>query len=332
MIQATKFLVDPAWRISIKDLGITEDEVLRRALLPLDIFSRQKAQLTAKEYFRLWEGLEKSIKSPCFPLEIAKRITAEAFSPPIFACLCSPNMDIAMARLSKFKQLIGPMVLKVEKGQKETVLTIDCLYTEQPLPESLAVMELVFLTNIVRLGTREFITPSYVSTKTELSDVDKYSEYFGKVPVQGRYHQIKFSREDTTRPFLTENQGMWNFFEPELKKRLSELQKESTFSNRVRSSLYELLPSGRGTSDSVAKTLAVSKRTLQRYLKNEGTTFQKELNKTREQLARHYLENSSLPGSQISFLLGFDDPNSFVRAFRSWTGKTPEKVRSELVH
>ena len=81
---------------------------------------------------------------------------------------------------------------------------------------------------------------------------------------------------------------------------------------------------------SVAKNLAISKRTLQRYLSNEKTYFQKELNTTREKLARHYLTNSTYSGAEISFLLGFEDPNSFVRAFRSWTGETPEQLRAEI--
>jgi AraC-like DNA-binding protein len=84
--------------------------------------------------------------------------------------------------------------------------------------------------------------------------------------------------------------------------------------------------------DDVAKNLAIGKRTLQRQLSQEKTSFQQELNKTREKLARHYLINSSYSGAQISFLLGFEDPNSFVRAFRSWTGETPERVRMEISH
>lgn len=130
MIQAAKFVVDPVWRIIIKDLGITEGEVLKRAGLPLDLFSRQNAELSAREYFRLWEGLERSLKTPCFPLEIVKGISAEAFSPPIFASLCSPNLNTAMERLSRFKQLIGPMRLSVDIGKQETTLTMDCLYTD----------------------------------------------------------------------------------------------------------------------------------------------------------------------------------------------------------
>ena len=50
-----------------------------------------------------------------------------------------------------------------------------------------------------------------------------------------------------------------------------------------------------------------------------------------EELARHYLSNSDLSGSQISYLLGFENPNSFFRAFHAWTGFTAESVRSQPV-
>ncbi|MDJ0763663.1 MAG: AraC family transcriptional regulator [Myxococcota bacterium] len=49
--------------------------------------------------------------------------------------------------------------------------------------------------------------------------------------------------------------------------------------------------------------------------------------KRRQQLAVHHLKSSQMSGAEISFLLGFDDPNSFFRAFRAWTGETPDQVR-----
>jgi AraC-like DNA-binding protein len=78
----------------------------------------------------------------------------------------------------------------------------------------------------------------------------------------------------------------------------------------------------------VSSRLAVSTRTLQRRLNAENTSFQLLLNRTREQLARHYLKGSTMSGAEISFLLGFEDPNSFFRAFHSWTGETPEQART----
>lgn len=71
----------------------------------------------------------------------------------------------------------------------------------------------------------------------------------------------------------------------------------------------------------------MSKRTLQRRLREEDTTFLEVLSSTRLQLANHYLANTPLSFVEISFLLGFGDPNSFYRAFHEWTGKTPQRVR-----
>ena len=50
----------------------------------------------------------------------------------------------------------------------------------------------------------------------------------------------------------------------------------------------------------------------------------------REELAKHYLKSSPMTGAEISFLLGYEDPNSFFRAFRGWTGETPEAARTRL--
>lgn len=53
------------------------------------------------------------------------------------------------------------------------------------------------------------------------------------------------------------------------------------------------------------------------------------LNATRESLARHYLVNGSFTAAEIAFLLGYEEPSSFYRAFHSWTGQTPERIRAD---
>ncbi len=108
---------------------------------------------------------------------------------------------------------------------------------------------------------------------------------------------------------------------------MSELEAGTTAEERVRASLLERLPTGAGSMGAVAHDLALSTRTLQRRLRDEGTTFQGVLNYTRESLALHYLAESDMPAGEIAFLLGYEDTRSFYRAFRAWTGKTPELAR-----
>ncbi|MGH1362033.1 MAG: AraC family transcriptional regulator ligand-binding domain-containing protein [Calditrichia bacterium] len=331
MNQEVKFSVEQSWRLILKDLGINVGTLLRRASLPQNLFTQKNIRLTSQDYFRLWKALEESVNDPLFSLRVGQMISTEEFSPPIFAALCSPNLNIAMQRLSTYKKLIGPIVLDVDIGSQQTVLSIDSLYTANwPLPDSYVEAEITFLVHLVRLATREQIQPISIKSPSNNLSGSQFTKYFGVRAKLAEKAQISFSAVDAARPFLTENEFVWNAFEPELRNRLAEIDERISYMLKVQQSLFELLPTGVYSINEVAKSLAVSKRTLQRHLSSEQTTFQKVLNATRQKLAYHYLENPALSRSQISFLLGYEDANSFVRAFRSWTGKTPQKVRMEL--
>ncbi|WP_164705726.1 helix-turn-helix transcriptional regulator, partial [Pseudomonas viridiflava] len=96
---------------------------------------------------------------------------------------------------------------------------------------------------------------------------------------------------------------------------LSDLDRTCGMLERVRSALLESLPAGEVSMQAVGRKLGVSTRTLQRRLQSEGTSFQQILDTLRESLAHHYLRNTAMSSAEISFLLGFEDPNSFARAF-----------------
>ena len=77
----------------------------------------------------------------------------------------------------------------------------------------------------------------------------------------------------------------------------------------------------------IARELHISSRTLQRRLQEAGYSFQQVMEEARHQLARHYLTNSLLELNETAYLLGFEDANSFVRAFRGWEGVPPAHWR-----
>lgn len=104
---------------------------------------------------------------------------------------------------------------------------------------------------------------------------------------------------------------------------------DETLAARVRSVLIEALPAGEVAADEKAHRLGVSKRTLQRKLGDEGTTYQKQLNHVRELLAKRYLTTTSMRTDEIAFMLGYAEPNSFLRAFNSWTGSTLSEYRKQ---
>lgn len=328
MTQAKTFPVDAGWRTLLRDLGVKPADVMRRAGLPEDLLARPQAGLSTAEYFSFWRSLEAAVGDPLFPLRLVDAITPEAFSPPIFAALCSPNLRLATQRLSQYKRLVAPMALDLTVDKRGALSLsprwLDALVAP---PLSVVASELAFFVRLVQLATREPIHAVQVTMPTIPDPLPEYERYFGASIRKGKAASISFSASDAELPFLTANDAIWQVFEPDLRRRLAELDETASTSERVRALLLESLPSGQASMDSIAGRMAMSKRTLQRRLGEDGVTFQSLVNQTREALARHYLSRTTLSNGEISFLLGFEDPNSFFRAFHDWTGCTPDELR-----
>lgn len=329
MTRNQTFFLNIGWRTLLKDMGIRPEHVLRRAGLPEDTLSRVGDGLSTEAYFRFWRSLEAEAGHPLFPLKIVESVSTELFDPPLFAALCSANLLQAVQRLAKYKQLMAPMSLEVAVGSHgEMTISPRWLFAQHDVPHSLLVAELAFFIRLARLATREPVN-ALALTLPELPPTPHLRHveaFFGGTITQG-HPGITFSSTDALRPFLTVNEGMWRVFEPELRRRLSELDATATTGERVQAVLLELIPGNAASIDAVAVRLGMSRRTLQRRLEEEGESFRALINSIREKLARHYLQNSALSGSEIAFLLGFEDPNSFYRAFHEWTGQTPDSAR-----
>jgi AraC-like DNA-binding protein len=323
----TSFRIGPSGQVLLADLGISVPNVLSRAALPEALFAERTVALTVSEYYDFWRALGDEAADPLLPIRIGKAISVETFDPPLFAAFCSPTLTVAVSRIAKYKKLIGPMRLVV--GSSIDAITIETLWPEDSHPpDILLITELVFWVALARMATRAEIRPLRVNAPVQFApdQADAYRDFFG-VPIDhATVPSITFSASDAERPFLTANDQMWDCFEPGLRRQLTDLDTGAATVDLVRSALLRQLPAGSATMRSVARELAISTRTLQRRLQVEGASFQSVLRDTREALARHYLARPDLTAGQISYLLGYDDTNSFYRAFHSWTGQTPSSA------
>lgn len=324
-----RYALDPTARAMLTDLGLSPTAVLRRAGLRPGLLSTGPVWLSQDEFFSLWRAMEIEANHPNLPILIVEKLSPELFSPSLFAAVVSPDLNTAAHRVAHYKRLIGPLHLDIDIGAHETTLSFAWPAGPHP-PDSMVLTELLFWVGLARLGTRAEVVPTRVTVPTPPADLDAYRSVFG-VDIEPADRQcVAFRADDAARPFLTANASVWETFEPHLRQRLAELDVGASTSERVGAVLLEVLPVGRTTVAEVAKELAVSSRTLHRQLQAEGASFQGILSATRERLARHYLRNPTLSGTDIAFLLGYGDTSSFYRAFQSWTGQTPEQVRSSL--
>lgn len=329
------YAVWPGWRLLMQDAGLASPPILRRAELPGDLFAREQVRLTSVEFFRLWEAIETEARSldaalPA-PLRIAQVMSSDWFDPELFAALCSANLGNAIERIGKYVRLIAPIVITLDRGADRTTVMIDFLDQTKPPPAVFTAFKLVFFVQLARLATRTAMKPLNVgwpfADETPENDAISYQDFFGVPLGTAALGTLVFANADVDRPFLTENHKIWQFFEPSLRQRLADLDRAASMFERVRSALLEALPAGDVTMQSVGKRLGVGTRTLQRRLQEEGTSFQQTLDSMRASLAEHYLRKTMMSSAEIALLLGFEDANSFVRAFRGWTGTTPQLAR-----
>lgn len=99
----------------------------------------------------------------------------------------------------------------------------------------------------------------------------------------------------------------------------------------VMAAIVEMLPTGKVTEESIADTLNLSVRTLQRKLSEQGTSFAAVYQSLRQDMAQQYIQDSQMSITEIAYLLGFSEQSNFTRAFRRWYGISPSSARRQFM-
>jgi AraC-like DNA-binding protein len=139
-----------------------------------------------------------------------------------------------------------------------------------------------------------------------------------------------FRADDARLQFVTQNEELLAMLAPQFEEELKQFADADSFVELVRGAIREQLTGRCPTVEEVARRLHHSPRTLQRRLQDTGSNLRRELDEARRQLALHYLESSCLELNEIAYFLGYEDANSFIRAFRSWEGSPPGQWREAL--
>ena len=164
------------------------------------------------------------------------------------------------------------------------------------------------------------------------AEATKFHETYFKCPVKfgARRNILVLHTADLDRPFLTHNAELLEMLDPQLVKALEEQRAQRSISEQVKWILKRLLAGARPDVSAVARELGLSDRTLQRRIVDDGSTFRQLLLEARQELAREYLNRPEMDVAEVAYLLGYEDSNSFYRAFRTWEGTTPAQLRSAL--
>lgn len=324
-----RFRISHAVLRKLGELHISPNRVLACARLPSALLQQEKILLTTEELFAFYRAVaEVSRGDPTIGLRIGDEQRAERYDPIAIAALCTRTLRDAFQRMARYKQLTCPEKIELIENKDECAVRFEWLLAREQEPPVLIDVCFAWMMSVARRGTGAGMKPKRIELRRPLGIRHLYEGYFG-CPIKFRAAQdlIVFRREDMDAPLQTHNPDLLAVVAPQLEAELREQQAAKTISEQAKSVLKRLL-AGRPGLQEVAAELRLSTRTLQRRLKQEGVSFQQLVQQARHELARHYLLHSSLELNETAYLLGYEDANSFFRAFHSWEGTSPGEWRS----
>ncbi len=283
--------------------------------------------VSAQEYVRLWTALMALSGRADATRLLGLRMASGPAIPVLFAMSSAPDFETGLDRLARYKRLFGPMRFAITKTQAALSVRVEPDTSDIELPASFSSPQIVYLHAVaMALSTRRF-PPSGVSLPLAQAEREDLADVFGFTPTEGP-PSLAYARSDARIAFVSDNPALWRATEADLESHALIVSKSLPVAQRVRAALLEALPTGEPTLAHVCARLQMSRSTLLRRLRAEGTTFQALLDDTRAALALRYLRGSDLTNQQIAHLTGYRDPTAFQRAFKKWTGETPKSARA----
>jgi AraC-like DNA-binding protein len=324
------FRVSGSTFLKLEELGVRASAVLRRAGLPQGCIDQPRVLLKTEELFALWRAIAEVSTNPAIGLLLGTETKTERFHPVSLAALSTENFGSAVRQMARYKQLTCPEEILQKTDDDQWSIQFRWLLANEVEPHVLIECCFAWVLSVARHGTGTRLSPLRVEFVQPRPHVKAVERHFGCHGVcGGPRNAIVFRAADAQRPFVTRNAELLAMLAPQFEEELKQEDGDENFVERIRIAIQQKLTGRRPTIEDIADALHISSRTLQRRLQDQGASFQRVLEEARHQLARHYLNNSVLELNEAAYLLGYEDGNSFVRAFRSWEGVPPARWREQ---
>jgi len=325
-----RFRITKGWALRFAQEKIPLPALLRRAGFPATLFEQERIYVTTAEIFALWRAVAEMCPDPGFGLRLGSELRFERSHPVAMAGVCSRSFGDALQRLARYKQLTCPEEIRVQRKQQETSVEFFFLEAKETEPDIMVDVGLSWILNVARRGSDGEIKPLRLDLMRPTNHRELLEAHFGcRVRFKADRNALLFHSDDLDRPFVTHNEELVTLIAAQLDSELGSRNTRKDAVELVKQTLRRSLAGKRPTVQEVAEELGLSVRTLQRRLSESKVSFQGVLEDVRKELAHLYLRQASVEFNEVAFLLGYEDANSFFRAFQDWEGLTPTEWRRQ---
>ena len=313
----------------LRRAGLDVDAILHRANLPRSRFSVPRPQGTTAEFFALWRAVEEQCgRDAGLGIRIGVEALPDETNVVSLAAMHSETLGQGLRKLARYKRLVCPERISIEVENGEARLRFEWLLADGAPPTLLTDVIFAGVTNLAQYGTMTHVRPRRLEFMRRRANEATLRRHFRcELRFDAPHDVLVFDEAALALPMVHRNAQLLAVLLPGLERALEQDDHARTLADDVRASLSESMCGDRPAIAKVAKSLGMSARTMQRRLGQLGTTYQEVLDDVRRQSARRLLAETDLATGEVAFLLGFEEVNSFVRAFHTWEGITPARWR-----
>jgi AraC-like DNA-binding protein len=286
-------------------------------------------RVSAHTALRLQRLAEEAVADAALGLEVARQMHGTALHALGYTWLASGTLDEAFGRLARYARVLTEL-WSVHIAEEAAGVRINYVFRPGAArrPDWFHDWLVAGAVRLSRLICGDAFAPLEVAlVRARPADATPFQDWFRSPIVWGAPQVSLLCRsEDFSRPLPTGNPEVAAATERVALDYLARLDRSDTVT-QVRQRIRESLPSGVPSQADVARSLALSPRTLARRLEEAGTSFTAILDETRRALAEQYLQRTDFSVAEVAYLVGFAESSSFNRAFRRWTGRVPGDAR-----
>jgi AraC-like DNA-binding protein len=311
-------------------LGLDTNEILEAAGLDRATILDPDARIPLEKSDAFWKKAYELSHDPNLALHAIEVLPFGAYRVIDFMATCAPTIGAAFAKVSDYFPIIHSVVrLPYVVGAREVTFASEAPSRPSTITRPYAeyVLAAVFLR--VRLATAQRFPLLRVEfSQPRPDDISEHERIF-ECPVRfgAEACQLVIARDVWDTPRTNSDAGLFAVLESHARMLLEQLPSAPDIVGRVREAIESELRGGNPNLDSIARRLAMSPRTLQRRLRDQGVVFNDLLDTMRFRAAKSYLAQGDVAGAEVAFLLGFAEQSSFNRAFKRWSGRTPTDYR-----
>jgi AraC-like DNA-binding protein len=318
---------------SVEQLGLKPSSIQQHAQLPRDLHLNEDAVVSTHQLFAVWDAIEALSADPAFAIKMVRDTPSAKHKLAFLAALYAANFRDGLARFSRFKRLCSPDRICIDESESSVSFTIQWPSGAGPAPYLSVDACFALVLELGRRGTGTHVEPLALSLRRPAQSLETHSDYFGcSIHYGAASDELILKVADLDLPFLAYNPEVLHMMTPGLTAAMREFEAPAGFCEKAIEVLKQALADGRPSLQYLARELMQSERTLQRRLASEGTTFSALLNEARRQVGFQLLADTTLELKEVAYLLGYEDVNSYYRAFRQWENVSPGQWRRLNAH